>query len=115
MKDAAASLAAIERAIPPRRRQRMRRLLAHFRRDLLWRVPGSRVAENILFDAARLTQAGAPTLVPGCKCPFGDRSALLINKSYYQPQKVAANLLINATLARANLLGAAPCGAGSAM
>lgn len=54
--------------------ERMRRLLRHFRRDLLWRAPDSRVAENVLLEAAR----AAATLQPDGRsapcCPIFDRS-----------------------------------------
>ena len=69
--------ARVERAGAPHRfsvEDRMRGVLLHFRRDLLWTAPNSRVAENVLFDAARwrtlLRTGGAHG---GC-CPFGDET-----------------------------------------
>ena len=43
---------------------RMQALIAHFRQDLLWRHPRSRVAENVLLEAARLLGR------PEACCPF---------------------------------------------
>ena len=51
---------------------RMRRVLLHFRRDLLWSAKGSRVAENVLLDAARWRTRLRTRGADGGCCPFGD-------------------------------------------
>ena len=48
------SLAQLLNGTSARRRQRMRKLLRWYRRDLLWNFPDSRVPENTLLEAARL-------------------------------------------------------------
>lgn len=56
------------------RGDRARRLMAHFRRDLLWNAPGSRVAENILLEAVRLRRTRrARALADRIHCGFRDR------------------------------------------
>jgi hypothetical protein len=65
--DAAAALANATRALSPGAEARMRELVMHFGRDVLWRHPASRVAENILLSAAR--RRGAQ--LDGC-CPLKD-------------------------------------------
>ena len=50
---------------------RMQALVGYFRQDLLWRHPQSRVAENVLIDAARALG------LPGMCCPFDLRDELL--------------------------------------
>lgn len=47
----AETLRAIDAALSGPRRATMLQLIGHFRRDLLWRLPGSRVAENLLLEA----------------------------------------------------------------
>ena len=47
------ALAQAER-LPPPLLERMRSLVALYGRDLLWRHPRSRVAENVLLEAARV-------------------------------------------------------------
>lgn len=51
--DAAGALRNLSGRMHPYAESRARVLMRHFRRDLLWRVRGSRVAENVLLDAAR--------------------------------------------------------------
>eukprot|EP00966_Prymnesium_polylepis_P192858 4470004-Prymnesium_polylepis.1 len=47
----------------------MQSLMVHFRRDLLWDVRGSRVAETMLLEAVYGHQTLAPGDRPRC-CPF---------------------------------------------
>ena len=68
-RDAAAALQAIEDSVTPRVEARMRQLLRHFGRDVLWRHPRSRVADNVLLAAARWKDRGTP--LHGC-CPLPD-------------------------------------------
>lgn len=51
-------------SLPARAEARMRQLISHFGRDVLWRHPESRVAENILLAAQRWRRRGKPLL--GC-------------------------------------------------
>ena len=51
-RDAAAALRNAMR-LPRAAEARMRELIAHFGRDVLWRHPQSRVAENVLLTARR--------------------------------------------------------------
>jgi hypothetical protein len=53
---------------------RMRRVLLHFRRDLLWTARNSRVAENVLLDAARWRTLLRTRGAHGGCCPFGDET-----------------------------------------
>ena len=80
--DAAGTLLRLASTLSPEIEQRMRKLIDHFRRDLLWKDPDSRVAENVLIEAQRWRagssgstgpESGASSLSPDC-CPFGDRT-----------------------------------------
>lgn len=74
---------------PPSRRRRARQLMQHFARDVLWRAPGSRVAENILLEAAmsidkrRHTDVASRALAgaPALACAF--RNQLLYRLQEY--------------------------------
>ena len=68
-RDAAEALRNLSDTISPAIESRMRQLLRHFRKDVLWRVPGSRVAENILLEAERFRLSR--TRPAGC-CPLAD-------------------------------------------
>ena len=73
--DASGALQRIVQQTTPATEKRMRKLLHHFRRDLLWRAEGSRVAENLLLEAARAStqwKPDAPTMQQ-C-CPIIDRT-----------------------------------------
>lgn len=59
--------------LAPAAEARMRQLIGHFGKDLLWRHPRSRVAENVLLAARRWRSRGKPLL--GC-CPMHDEVAL---------------------------------------
>ena len=67
--DAGKALANVTRSLHPHAEARMRQLIAHFGRDVLWRHPQSRVAENVLLGAARWRNRGRP--LRGC-CPLED-------------------------------------------
>ena len=56
--------------------ERMRRVLLHFRRDLLWSAKESRVAENVLLDAVRWRTRLLTDDADGGCCPFGDEVRL---------------------------------------
>ena len=56
----------------------MRALMRHFRRDLLWTEPDSRVAENVLLEAQRRRSRRAGFSTSARCCPLGDRT-------YYPP------------------------------
>ena len=58
---------------PPKAETRMRHLLLHFGKDLLWRHPQSRVAENFLITARRWRKRENP--LTEC-CPMRDEVAL---------------------------------------
>ena len=51
--NASAALAAAMAPVTPEERRRIRRAMLASRRDLLWTVPGSRVHEHVLREAAR--------------------------------------------------------------
>ena len=70
-RDAASTLRRVAEGIGPLADERMRHLIRHFRRDLLWRVQGSRVAENLLIEAAR---AAASFEGRSLCCPIVDRT-----------------------------------------
>jgi hypothetical protein len=64
--------------------------MSHFSKDLLWHAPGSRVAENVLLEAAfmRGLPAEAPLrhhLNPAVPCPFR-------NRLRYHPEEMAVVL-----------------------
>lgn len=65
------SLRTLRDSISPTMEHRMRSLTRHFRRDLLWNIPGSRVAENVLLEASRFRLSRADPA--GC-CPIFDRT-----------------------------------------
>ena len=67
---AAAALRAIADDTLPAAERRMRELIAHFGRDVLWRHPASRVAENALLEAARVVRQRRG-MGHGC-CPLQD-------------------------------------------
>jgi hypothetical protein len=56
---------------------RMRRLLSHFKRDLLWTANGSRIAENILIEAARLYAPSSSSMAS--VCPFGSKLHTMVD------------------------------------
>ena len=58
--------------LTPASERRMRELLAHFARDLLWRTDARRVSENILLEALR-ARTRPPASGEAC-CPFRDRT-----------------------------------------
>mmetsp|Transcript_35096 Transcript_35096/g.88264 ORF Transcript_35096/g.88264 Transcript_35096/m.88264 type:complete len:561 (-) Transcript_35096:179-1861(-) len=70
----AAMLHHVARTLGATQRLRMRTLLQHFRRDLLWDVRESRVAENVLLaaEAARASQRGASVC-----CMLPDRTCVM--------------------------------------
>ena len=84
---AAATLAALD-ALSPQLLGRMQRVANRHRRDVLWNVNGSRVAENVLITAAlrclpanvaKRAAARAPTVAHALRqlrqqCPYGDAS-----------------------------------------
>ena len=70
MHDAGVALHNISSGLGPAAEERMRQLIAHFRRDVLWRHPRSRVAENVLLAAFRWRNRDAQRL-RGC-CPLPD-------------------------------------------
>ena len=80
-RDSATSLRNVTARISPSIEKRMRALLRHFRRDLIWRARDSRVAENVLLEAARMAatfeephrQSGLRTPTQTC-CPIFDLS-----------------------------------------
>ena len=65
-----AALANATRGLHPYAEARMAQLVAHFGRDVLWRHPESRVAENLLRAAGRWRGTWGPPL-RGC-CPMED-------------------------------------------
>jgi len=73
MRDAAEAMHRATERLSPAAEERMRQLIRHFRRDVLWRHPTSRVAENVLLAAVRwkdrAVDVGAP--LRGC-CPLSD-------------------------------------------
>ena len=69
--DADAALANATSAVPPLAEVRMRKLIAHFSRDVLWRHPQSRVAENVLLTALH-QRDGAK----GPCCPIHDETGI---------------------------------------
>jgi hypothetical protein len=69
MRDLGSALYNVTASLSPVAEERMRELIAHFRRDVLWRHPTSRVAENVLMAAHRWRDRGAP--LRGC-CPLPD-------------------------------------------
>ena len=69
MHDLGSALHNVTTSLSPVAEERMRELIAHFRRDVLWRHPTSRVAENVLMAAHRWRDRGAP--LRGC-CPLPD-------------------------------------------
>lgn len=92
---------------------RMRALIAHYRRDLLWDLPGNRVAENILLDASRTSGAHS------C-CLFGDRLNATVENRGFRTEGCSnatasddgvatACHPVNLTDALAATLPAAPC------
>jgi len=91
-------------------KDRKRELLKHFQRDLLWDIPGSRVAENILLDMAqwRVSQ-GASHL--NLTCPLGNKLQSMNNApspGELVGCKVITDPIINATEEDA-ARGAGPC------
>ena len=71
LNDADAALDNATRGLHPLAEARMRELIAHFGRDVLWRHPQSRVAENVLREAANLARRAGEA---GC-CPIRDEAA----------------------------------------
>ena len=69
LRDAAGALQNATASLSPPAEARARELIAHFGRDLLWRHPQSRVAENVLLTARRWASRGNP--LRGC-CPLED-------------------------------------------
>ena len=63
--------------LAPQREARMRQLIAHFGKDVLWRHPKSRVAENFLLAAYRWRARAQPLL--GC-CPMEDQIAFEVDE-----------------------------------
>lgn len=59
------------------RRQRARELMRHFARDILWRAPGSRVAENVLLEAAATFAPSKEAAVLQGRVPCGFRNRLM--------------------------------------
>jgi len=80
--DAAAALTRVDARVSTGQRARMRRLMHHFRRDLLWSVNGSRVAENLLLTAAAHKLRHGLT---AADCPFGDRSQSIPDPPFPPP------------------------------
>ena len=70
--NAAAALQKIVAQVTPAAERRMRELLAHFARDLLWRTDARRVSENILLEAVR-ARTRPPASGDAC-CPVRDRT-----------------------------------------
>ena len=92
----------VERAVGPAARRRMRSLLLHFRRDLLWDTNGSRVAENVLLTAARsrglLSVAGqACCALPDRTCVAEPLGHLSRGKRPKCPQQARADRVLAAT------------------
>jgi len=89
-------------------KDRKRELLKYFRRDLLWDIPGSRVAENILLDMARWRASqGASQL--NLACPLGNQLLSKDDQPGSDPVSVStADPIINATEEDA-ARGAGPC------
>ena len=73
LRDASQALKAAVRDLPPKAETRMRHLVLHFGKDLLWRHPQSRVAENFLITARRWRKRENP--LTEC-CPMRDEVAL---------------------------------------
>ena len=69
MHDMEGALRNVTLSVTPAAERRMRALIRHFRRDVLWRHPRSRVAENVLLEARRWRDRGDP--IRGC-CPLPD-------------------------------------------
>jgi len=69
MRNAGGALHNVTASLTPAAEERMRELIAHFRRDVLWRHPRSRVADNLLMAAHRWRNRGEP--LRGC-CPLSD-------------------------------------------
>lgn len=67
--DAALALRNLSHGISPTMERRMRHLIRHYRRDLLWRAPDSRVMENILLEADRWRVS---RMHPAGCCPITD-------------------------------------------
>ena len=70
--DASDALQRLLRKVTPAMESRMRALLAHFARDLLWRADARRVSENILLEAMRARSQ--PPASGGECCPLWDRT-----------------------------------------
>ena len=111
----AETLTEVGRALTPQMRRRMRELLAHFRKDIVWQLPGGRVAENIMLDAVRWAGADSGSVRRRC-CLFGDALNAKEQNSFYPTVPCTANISaqscpgdINVTLSREELLGPAPC------
>jgi len=95
-------------------RRRMRELLAHFRKDLLWQLPGNRVPENILLDTVRGRGADKGSTQRGGCCLFGDALNAHARNSFYPTIRCNTTDLpcpedINVTDSREDIYGAAPC------
>ena len=67
---AAGALREIADGVLPANERRMRELISHFGRDVLWRHPASRVAENALLEAVRVVRQRRGQ-GPSC-CPLQD-------------------------------------------
>ena len=68
--NASDALQRLARKVTPAMERRMRALLSHFARDLLWRTDARRVSENILLEAVRARKRPPPS-ADTC-CPFRD-------------------------------------------
>jgi hypothetical protein len=64
LNDVPGSLSATISSLTPLQEERTRQLIGHFGKDVLWRHPTSRVAENVLLAAHRWRKRGKPAL--GC-------------------------------------------------
>ena len=69
MTDMEGALRNVTASLTPEAEARMRKLIGHFGRDVLFRHPSSRVAENVLLEARRWRDRGQP--LGGC-CPLFD-------------------------------------------